>query len=486
MKANRGSKSSYRLALRFLIVVLAISLIPVLVLGRYDVQSGDDYAYGAETHQEYLRSGSIPRVLQAGWRQTVSSYYNWQGTYSAIFLMTLQPAVFAFHLYGITPILMLASLLAGFFSLCIVLFSDVFKTGKDLGGCVAAVVALLCVQTMPAPTDGLYWYNGSVYYTFFHGLALVSIALTIRVLIRGGTGRTIVLCLLNAFLAGGNYATALMLTLTIFSIIGLCLFMKRPGWKRLILPAAVLVLGFVISLCAPGNAVHTSAAKDTPGVLRTVAEAFRLGARLSRRWISLPLIGCLLFLLGLVASEPRDPGFVLRLPGMVTLWSFCLLCSMFTPTLYTIGSIGPNRLLNIIYDTYILLLIGNAYYWGVWLRQKKIMRCNAKQKTWILPMMMLFCALCWGAHIINGGAYTATAAIGTLRSGEAARYYQDQVERLKILEDSSVQNAVLEPLRETPFLLYRSDIVEDPDAHYINESMAEFYGKEKVLLRQGD
>jgi hypothetical protein len=59
----------------------------------------------------------LTEAVAAAFRHTVSTYFNWQGSYSAIFLMCLQPAVFSERLYCLTPWLMSLSLFGGLFAL---------------------------------------------------------------------------------------------------------------------------------------------------------------------------------------------------------------------------------------------------------------------------------------------------------------------------------------------------------------------------------
>ena len=82
------------------------------------------------------------------------------------------------------------------------------------------------------------------------------------------------------------------------------------------------------------------------------------------------------------------------------------------------------------------------------------------------------------------GSFTATAAIGELKSGEASEYYSAQLNRLIILEDTSIREALLDPLPCVPFLLYSDDISENSETDYINLGMAQFYGKDSVSLKK--
>lgn len=97
-----------------LLALLALSLIPILMLGRYDWPSADDYSYALCTHEALLQ-GQCP--FAASVKHIAACYEGWQGTFSAILLMTFTPLTASPLLYWLTPVVMLASLCLGTFKL---------------------------------------------------------------------------------------------------------------------------------------------------------------------------------------------------------------------------------------------------------------------------------------------------------------------------------------------------------------------------------
>ena len=90
-------------------------------------------------------------------------------------------------------------------------------------------------------------------------------------------------------------------------------------------------------------------------------------------------------------------------------------------------------------------------------------------------------ALCVQA---NPDYYTFTSALQDLRSGAAVQFAAEQKERLIVLQDASVEDAVLSELSVNPDLLFFSDITEDP-AEWTNDAMARYYGKRSVMMERG-
>ena len=465
------------------LAILALSLVPILVLGRYDVPASDDYSYGAEAHLAYVNTGSISEAIKAAWRQVEVSYNNWQGTWSAILLMTLQPAVFSFKLYGITPMLMLIAVLLGFFSICRGLFEDVFGENRWFGVFVGTMVTLLGIQLMPFPAESLYWYNGSLYYTAFQGLALFSFSLIAKLCCREEKirGRIVLLLILNVILGGGNYVTALVCLIVDLAVLFFQLLRKKGTWKNMIIPAAALTISFAVSVLAPGNARREYAADlflNPMNPFDAILHSFRAGAGFTLRWLHLPVIGWLLLLSAVVISRKEKLNFDFRYPWILTLFSYCLFSAMFCPSYYAMGHSGPMRLWNINWYTWLLLVTVNAYYWAGWFKQRFP---SDASKRWMMQVALASFALSIPMHLFFGGGYTSIAAMGSLYSGEAKAYYETAEKRLEILNDPEIREAVLPPYPTTPYLLFTDDITEDPD-YYSNQDIALFYGKEIVVL----
>ena len=476
----------YRVLFWLLLGVLLLSLLPLAVIGRYDVPCADDFSYGTAAHREYLASGSVFRALQAALQQTKDTYFGWQGSFSAVFLMSIQPAVFGLRCYAVTPLLMLFALLGGSFCLCMALLSGTLGLPRALSGCAAALVGLLCVQLAPSPVQGFFWYNGAIYYTFFQGLALAAIALGLELLRKGGGWRTALLCLLALMLGGSNYVTALFCAIVSISSLLLLLIWKNRAGKRLLLPSLCLLAAFFCSMAAPGNAVRQAALSHTPRAAQAIVLSFQNAGVCALRWFRLPLLGALIFLAVLFWPAVRSCRFSFRFPVLVSLYSCCLFSAMFCPPLYAMGDIGDLRLVNILYDAYVLLLVLNLLYWIGWLASRRppsqapAGRVSGKPLT-AAAALGLVCLL---LHM-QGGGFTSVMAWGAMRSGEAQAYHAAAMERFAILEDPAVRDAILPPFPCQPYVLYMDDVREDPQ-DWRNLVMADYYEKDSVVLQRAD
>ncbi len=466
------------------LAALLLLLIPMLALGRYAVPAADDFGYSATAHHAYEASGSVLQAVRAAAVQAASTWYGWQGTFSGIFLMALQPALFSEGLYLLTPFVMLGALLLGVFSLCLALFDGLFRADRRAAVITAAAVCALCTQLPPSPVQGFYWWNGAIYYVFFHGVAMAAAALAIRLVRKGGRGRALLLVLLALLLGGGNYVTAL--SCVILALGGLCLtaLLKTPGRRRLLLPVLALLLSFAFSAAAPGNAVRAMTVQESPGALEAIGLSFLAGAESIRGWLTLPLLGTLLFLAPILYRAAAEAEFSFRFPALVTLFSYCLLSAMYCPPIYAGGSTGDLRLDNIVFFSFVLLAALNLFYWLGWAARKRpgAGRSPSWRRLTALVTALLL-VLSWGWYV-RGHSLSSLAAAGLMRSGEAQAYRACADRRLTVLRDGSVRATPLEPFPSQPYLLYFEDISEDPDS-WINVVMSIYYEKDSLWIQAG-
>ena len=476
---------SSRMLATMALLAFTLCLLPLLYLSRYDVPCADDYIYGTSAHLALTHGGGLRDAITAALKHTAFIYHTWQGSYAAVFLMCFQPAVFSESLYFLTTWLMVLSLFGGLFMLCLCLMNKVFGLPHHIGIIMSSIVGLLYLLLMPFPVETLYWYNGAVYYTFFHGIAMMSLVLAINTARDGGFFRVFLLSLLTAFLAGGNLVTGLALCL--ISLSGIALLIKKEDYKqlkRLSVPSILLLLCFCMNVFAPGNSVRQASEMILePNAVAAVLKSFCFGLYYSAFWCRLPVIGGML-ILGLVfwGVLPGCP-FSFRLPGLVTFWSYCFFSSMFCPTVYVMGSAGPGRLQDIIFCSYLLLLAINVLYWLGWLRKHHGAGKSFGEGVRLLPLLgavILNMVLLVASARLHGGISLASAYTALSR-GQAATYYLEAQERLLILKDPLIRVAKLKPYSDPPYLLFFDDLYDDPNA-WQNRDMANYYEKDQVIL----
>jgi hypothetical protein len=475
---------SYKKIFIIYIIILCVLLLPMLIAGMYAVPCADDYSYGYEAHNVFVETGSVLEALLRGLKHVGEVYAIWQGTYSAVFLFSIQPAVFGEQLYALTGVIMLSMLTAGCIAVCVSLFSGVFGLDKRFSACIGCVCAIACTQLLPSPVQGFYWYNGAIFYTFFYGLSLIAFAFGIKCITEESRASQIWLCVLCAILGGGNYVTALNCAIIAVSAMILLAIKWDERRKELTVPVIVLLIGFGISIAAPGNSIRQSTVENSPGVFEAILTSFAQCGRYSLRWFSPAFLAILVLIAPLLWHGAKNSSFAFRFPLLVTLYSYCVLSAMFCPPIYALGNVGEFRLLNIIFFAFVLLVIINIFYWLGW-AAKKFKKTGSDKKVIILLPLAACAALSLaivGVSIACGGSFTSAGAIGILRNGEAKAFHDCALERLSILRDPDVHDAELEDYPSHPYLLYYDDITADP-SDWKNVDMASFYGKDSVILK---
>lgn len=477
---------SYRCILILLLVVLVILLIPMLAIARYDVPAADDFSFSCETHAAVRDGGSILSLLSGAAEKTRKVYDTWQGSFSAVFLMAFQPAIWGLSFYSLTTWLMVFSLIGGIFFFFYRLFHSVFGISGTLTGIIATTVSIACTQFLPSPNQSFYWYNGAVYYTFTFAVLLVLFAVVIGYLLHGRWWRIGITVLLCIVIGGSNYITALFASICGVLLLTWLIWKKDRRWRVLLLPVVFLFIAFVVSMRAPGNAVRQGLSEIHPGAAEAIFRSFSAAAQNALHWMDLRFASCLLFLLPFLWNSARQSSFSFALPGAVSAFSFCLFASLFTPHLYALGSDGPDRLKNILYFAFLLFCVLNLFWWLGWINKKRE-KSHGKDRGIPFGKLCIFsvlAALCLAASVLFfHGTFTSVAALSELRSGEARHYYAQAKERQEVLENAEITECVFPPFSSKPYILYFTDMTDDP-ASYENQDTATFYGKHSIVVKE--
>ena len=84
----------------FLWIVIFAAILPLIWMANYSHSMSDDWVYGVKLHEVILQGGFHPlQALRAMYDWIVYYWHGWQGTYAAIFVFQLQPAVWGEKFY---------------------------------------------------------------------------------------------------------------------------------------------------------------------------------------------------------------------------------------------------------------------------------------------------------------------------------------------------------------------------------------------------
>ena len=228
---------------------------PVVQLSQYNVPSADDYTYGANTYRVWKNTHNIFLLLKEAGAEVVRTYRDWQGTFSAVFIFALQPSIFGFNFYKITTIILLTFFIFSNIFLIKTIVNKLFNYyKKSLIYIISLILITVSLEFVPVPRESLFWWNGSVFYTLFYCVMLITISLLIK-LIKSGANKdifnTIIIILLTIILGGSNYCTALQYV-SILSLLTILCFINKNNKKWYMLLINIIgIISLIISMIAP-------------------------------------------------------------------------------------------------------------------------------------------------------------------------------------------------------------------------------------------
>lgn len=474
-----------------LFVLFLAALLPLLSLAPFDHSCADDYAYGNALH-ELVNSGSysLIDIVKTVAENTYDYYKAWQGTYSSIFLMSLQPAVFGENTYIVVPFVMLGSIV---FSI-IVFIKEIIQ--RILGGkwyhtmAVSSVLLFMILEHISSPVEGFYWYNSAIHYTIMYSAMLLLIICFLRIYQEMKIQWIILSVLLEILVAGGNYLTLLLaFILESMFLLGMLLGYvgksKAISKKQLVLTCGLYVVYLVLAvlnMIAPGNEKRKSLFAGL-SVKDTIIQSFKSGILAMDYCLTIEIVILVLVLLPVIWNMLKKCKYNFPYPAVIIVFSFCVLSSMYAPLYFSFGLLAPpTRTINIIMITFYLLLILDVIYLCGWIQKNIFHKENENGKQYFYYSISLLIILCGYFTFTNKDNFNSYSAIKSLVSGEAKAYHEQVEARLKLLENDQVSEVVLEPFTVKPKLLFMDDIAED-SSDFKNYTMATYYGKVAVRLK---
>lgn len=506
-----------------LLAAFAAVMLPVLYLSRYAVPGCDDYTYGIKTHGAWLDTGSLWEVVKAAAETTADYWHHWQGTYSSIFLMTLSPGILEEKWYFLTTFVMTGMLCGSIGCLVhVVLKKYVGETAGYRRGICMLVLWFLAIQTMVAPSDGLYWYNGALHYVFMESVLFFAAAVLLsywKAQKAAAQAGYLLLAVILAFVLGGaNLLTGLQ------SCILTVLFVLYAGWTQyrkraaagkraagevagtdscaekgadrvfrrriwlLLLPLLVNLAGFGCNVLAPGNSIRETTAEGM-GAVKAVILSFYWAAVYVTEWLTPLVLAGFVLLCPVIWRMVKKAKARFFGPLYSVGLSFCVYAAMFTPTLFATSSDGPDRCKNVIRVALYLLVFLNLVNAFGWFAQKKpeslVCRLQETIREQYLPWL-LGCSIVMGCLLLlaaDKNTYTSVSALRSIANGEAAVYYEENERRLALYQDAGNKDVTITRLTAKPYLLFKEDVGNEgsPD-YWINISVRDYYRKDSVTV----
>ena len=255
-----------------LIVIYALSLIPVLVIGKYDYPSADDFSMGLGTRLVYEATGSLLAVAGKILSETVRYYRTWIGYFTSCLFTTVSPATFGEAWYALTPAVILLALHVGVAVFFYALMEKALGMNRYVRRCMTVLALFLMVQRMPEGSlrvEAFYWYSGAGNYTLTFSAGLLYLAFYVLsvcgVRSKNRSLFLVLACIMGFLAGGGNYLSAL--SFAVVSVL-FAVYLVKMKIGRL-LPAAFYLCGFAVSCLSPGNRIRGGEAEGY-GALKSI------------------------------------------------------------------------------------------------------------------------------------------------------------------------------------------------------------------------
>jgi hypothetical protein len=354
----------------------------------------------------------------------------------------------------------------------------------------------LSIQHLPSANQGFYWFNGASYYTLFYSVMLLYVDSVILFIKSTGKGRAaarfIIAVLLAAILGGANFVTALLTFIAGFIFIVYSHSKKRGRLPQAIVLQVIFLIGFSVSVLAPGNAVR-QAKFSGMGVPLTLL--FSLGQSGGDIFLwSLEAVPVFILLIPLLYRLAGRSTFGFRLPGVFLLLTLLLFASQNAPPYYAMGWGGEDRLRDIVYYSFTWLMPANIFYFLGWACKRRPERAEKwrvfKRRLGLRDgsRAVACCAVAlFLIAALNPLALHYTSSWVSARSlldGGARSYGQQMNARLAVYEDKSVLRVQLPVLTVKPEPVFYADITDNPETMN-NLDIRNYYQKSSVAAGDG-
>lgn len=478
-----------KLTVFILAVLFVVQIVPILYLGRFNHPTSDDFYYGAASHEVWQETGSVLKTFGAAVRGVTEDYRTWQGSYAALFLMRLEPTVFGESCYAVVPWLMIGMLTLGTLYFLRTLCKIVLQSDSLHYISLSVVILSLCIQFSPVASEQFFWYNSSVYYNLFHGLLLLYLSWLIRFWVTEKRRYVVYMLLGGIALGGGNYVTALLLLIIQATSIGILGYYRKR--KKLLVTAALWIeflAAFFISAMAPGNVIRGSEIAGYSAV-SSIFHSLIQGVRYYKVWLDKWWLVAALFMLPVMIGFVKNCSFSFSYPAIVLLYGYGVFSAMSCPTFYALGSTGPGRIINIIYDSFLLISYLQLFYLTGWLYRKWEKIASGDRALWektgaLYRLFMNSAIAVLSVMLVIAGdilGMTTVTALKVWVKGEGRQYDAEYRQRLALLEDESIQDVVFMPYTVEPKLVFIADGTEDSE-FVNNREWADFYGKRSLIV----
>jgi hypothetical protein len=197
------------------------------------------------------------------------------------------------------------------------------------------------------------------------------------------------------------------------------------------------------------------------------------------------IMPALLFLSPVFYNMAKKTQFSFKHPLLVALFSFFLFAAGYAPNNYASEGWRPGRLNDIIYYGFVLLVFLNCFYFIGYLQRLVSdgqITLGRELHARFTYMAIFFGVIFLFTSTLSLKKHTSVWAARDLNNGSAKQYSLEINEWYKLLHDDNIERVELPHLTYTPGLLVFETPLTTDKNNWNNQSIAQFYQKEYVVL----
>lgn len=475
--------SFYARAKNLIWCVFGISLIPIVAISPYIFPRADDYSFGYKAHLALEQTGSLIEVLKAVFDMIKTAYFGWQGTYSSIFMMSIQPAVFDEKLYCIVPMFFIGIIVLATWFFVKTILVDWLQGNKGLSGACISAYLLMAIQCIPVKQSAFLWYNGAIHYIGSHCVLLCMMAFIVRIYIgKNAKVSWIGAALCAIYVGGGNHVTAISTLLISLTLLFLITVTKKwSSYKNIGGICFVYLLALSVNVIAPGN-FNKMGMKEGYGLFEAFFRAFLKALEyMFGKWMHWTVIAVIVFCVPIIWRMVRGMNFSFSYPILFVGYSWCYMASMFFTPLFTMADVEVGRFQNIMFLQGMLWLLFDIGYVIGWMQKRYLnvestsFCINEKRYMYVLGIAVLGMTLL--SVIAEPEKYTSINAFNILKDEQLQEYAEDYWYNIEILKTEE-KEVTIKGLDNIPSFLHP----EESDVWHMG--LRFFYNKDKIYFEE--
>ncbi len=481
-----------------LLATLIILIVPLLIIAKYSFPTTDDFSYLYHVGPYWKESHSVIKTLYLCAVYSLETWKSWQGLYFADWLYFVFLSLFAEKTYFICTWVGIFSLIISELSGAYIIFHKLYKVSIVKSFIYILPVIMLQILLPISGMEAFFWMASVMIYTLPFACMILFSALLVYCVFRDEDKKInvfgkIILLIFAFVIAGSGYISGLP-TLCLIPILIIFSFInKKKNSIFFVILFAFYFACFAFNALSPGAGIRQSAAGEGDSAIHAVLMSFVESVKYIKTWTNLPVILTNVCLIPVFVFNKEERGVKYRFPFLVTIISYLLFATMFTPNLYALKIIGMYRVQNIYRFTMYLLITINVWYWigfikGIVLKKiKSNEKETAKKNKTIFGIIRVALAafavtgVLFTIYKTYGKTSTSVSAVYSLRENEAKIYNEEWQERLAILNDDNIEDVVFHPYSRKPYLLFFIDVTDDK-TNWINEAYARYFNKNFVVL----